>query len=303
MSEALFSRAARMIREADGLLVTAGAGIGVDSGLPDFRSNNGFWRTYPALARAGIQFESIASPDAFRKDARLAWGFYGHRLNIYRQVIPHQGFTLLQAIGATLEHGTFVFTSNVDGQFQKAGIAQECTNEIHGSIHHLQCMDERCSIAIWSADNFNPRVDEETCRLTSELPSCRYCSGLARPNVLMFGDWEWRQVREKEQAKRLGAWLSKVRRPVVIEIGAGTDIPTVRMFSDRFDRLIRINPREPQVHHETAVGIDKGGLESLIGIGQALGLTESETGFGDICGPLAAQAIHATPFEGVKYGR
>ena len=146
------ARAVALIREADGLLVTAGAGMGVDSGLPDFRSNNGFWKTYPALARSGIQFESVASPDTFRRDARLAWGFYGHRLNLYRKTVPHDGFRLLQEIGATLEHGAFVFTSNVDGHFQNAGFPAERVNEIHGSIHHLQCMDEDCSTAIWSAD-------------------------------------------------------------------------------------------------------------------------------------------------------
>jgi len=271
MNAEAFASSAELITSADGLLITAGAGMGVDSGLPDFRSNNGFWRTYPALASAGIQFESIASPDAFRRDSRLAWGFYGHRLNLYRKIVPHRGFALLQDIGAPLEHGAFVFTSNVDGQFQKAGFAEDRVNEIHGSIHHLQCMDERCSTAIWNANGFNPEVDEATCRLTGDLPACRFCGGLARPNVLMFGDWEWRQVREKHQARALGAWLGKVRRPVVIEIGAGTDIPTVRMFSDRFDRLIRINPREPQVHRETAIGIALGGLEALTGIHQALG--------------------------------
>jgi NAD-dependent SIR2 family protein deacetylase len=268
----IYASAAELIASADSLIITAGAGIGVDSGLVDFRSHNGFWNAYPALGRASILFESIATPDAFRRDPRLAWGFYGHRLNLYRQTTPHRGFALLQEIGASLEHGAFVFTSNVDGQFRKAGFAEERIDEIHGSLHHLQCMDERCPIAIWSADGFNPGVEEAACRLTSELPTCRYCGGLARPNVLMFGDWEWRRVREMEQAKRLGVWLGKVRRPVVIEIGAGTDIPTVRMFSDRFERLIRINPREPQVCTERAIGFAVGGLEGLTGIHSAMGL-------------------------------
>ncbi|HQN18542.1 MAG TPA: Sir2 family NAD-dependent protein deacetylase, partial [Syntrophobacteraceae bacterium] len=36
-----------MLREADAVLITAGAGMGVDSGLPDFRGNQGFWNAYP----------------------------------------------------------------------------------------------------------------------------------------------------------------------------------------------------------------------------------------------------------------
>jgi hypothetical protein len=36
--------AAKEIKEADALFITAGAGMGVDSGLPDFRGNSGFWK-------------------------------------------------------------------------------------------------------------------------------------------------------------------------------------------------------------------------------------------------------------------
>lgn len=44
-----FEESAALIAQADGLVVAAGAGMGVDSGLPDFRGREGFWRAYPAL--------------------------------------------------------------------------------------------------------------------------------------------------------------------------------------------------------------------------------------------------------------
>ena len=44
-------RAAEAVASADTLLIGAGAGMGVDSGLPDFRGDKGFWRAYPALRR------------------------------------------------------------------------------------------------------------------------------------------------------------------------------------------------------------------------------------------------------------
>src|SRR5690606_8161485 len=52
-----YSSAAQLLAQADGLLITAGAGMGIDSGLPDFRGSEGFWNAYPALGRARIQFE------------------------------------------------------------------------------------------------------------------------------------------------------------------------------------------------------------------------------------------------------
>ena len=106
---------AELIDQAEALVITAGAGMGIDSGLPDYRGADGFWREYPALRDAGIDFQSIASPSAFTTDAETAWGFYGHRLKLYRRAIPHDGFALLKHWGGMMAGGSFVFTSNVDG--------------------------------------------------------------------------------------------------------------------------------------------------------------------------------------------
>jgi len=53
-------QASAAIQAADALLVTAGAGMGVDSGLPDFRGKQGFWQAYPAIAKLGRSFEQMA---------------------------------------------------------------------------------------------------------------------------------------------------------------------------------------------------------------------------------------------------
>lgn len=100
MSKAGFQRCVELISSATGLLVTAGAGMGVDSGLPDFRGNDGLWNHYPALGKQGMSFADIASPATFYENPKLAWGFYGHRLNLYREAIPHQGFEVLREIGS-----------------------------------------------------------------------------------------------------------------------------------------------------------------------------------------------------------
>ncbi|AXA89814.1 NAD-dependent deacetylase [Massilia sp. YMA4] len=247
LAPALLDRAAALIAQADGLVVAAGAGMGVDSGLPDFRGDAGFWRAYPALGRARMSFTSVASPATFERDPALAWGFYGHRLALYRATVPHEGFALLRAWGERMAHGCHVFTSNVDGQFQTAGFEEQRVHECHGSIHHLQCL-EPCTQTIWPADGFVPDVDTDACRLLNAAPTCPHCGGLARPNILMFGDWGWVEERSARQAARLQAWLARVRRPLVIELGAGTAVPSVRYFSQQVvqagGQLVRLNPRE-----------------------------------------------------------
>ncbi len=98
-------RAAALIAAADALLLTTGAVMGVDSGLPDFRGPEGFWRAYPELGRAGIDFITAASPATFHRDPHLAWGFYSHRLALYRRTLPHAGYDLLRRWGQAKPHG------------------------------------------------------------------------------------------------------------------------------------------------------------------------------------------------------
>lgn len=262
------ARAHAWLAAADGLLITAGAGMGIASGLPDFRGPGGFWQVYPALGRARIAFETIANPAAFDRDPQLAWGFYGHRLELYRRTVPHAGFAQLLALGQGLKLGVQVFTSNVDGQFQKAGFAADRVCEVHGSIHHLQCV-AGCSERIWSADDFLPEVDAEACRLLNHAPTCPHCGALARPNILMFGDGYWVERRTALQYRRLQEWLAAVDRPLCIEIGAGTQIPTVRRFSEQHGwRLIRINPDAAEVPDPaTGLGLPLGGLAGIAALG------------------------------------
>lgn len=268
-------RAAALIAAADALVIAAGAGMGVDSGLPDFRGNAGFWKAYPALAAEGTAFMDIASPAAFFADARRAWGFYGHRLDLYRRSLPHDGYRLLRRWGETKRHGYFVFTSNVDGHFQNAGFDPLRIDECHGSIHRLQCLVP-CSPALWPASGLQPAVDEARCELLGPLPACPHCGAVARPNILMFDDYGWVEERRALQAARCRGWLEQVRRPVVIEIGAGLNIPTVRHFAHRVvlrhgGSLIRINPREADPGSMPGIGIPAGALETLTAIDALLG--------------------------------
>jgi NAD-dependent SIR2 family protein deacetylase len=238
--------AADAIRSADALLIGAGAGMGVDSGLPDFRGPEGFWKAYPAFR--GREFAELSTPHWFQTEPALAWGFFGHRLNLYRAAVPHAGFAILRRWGEAKSGGAFVFTSNVDGQFQKAGFPDDAIVERHGSIHYLQCV-ARCGREIWPANDLHVEVDGSTIRATSDLPRCPECGELARPNILMFDDWEWDQARTLGQRASYKRWLRsvQVRRVVAIELGAGLAIPTVRNECEaRGQALIRINPRESE---------------------------------------------------------
>lgn len=262
------SRAAEALAGAGALLVGAGAGMGVDSGLPDFRGREGFWRAYPAAERLGLSFVELANPRWFHRDPGLAWGFYGHRLNLYRATTPHPGFAILRRWMERMPAGGFVYTSNVDGHFQEAGFPADRVLECHGAIGRLQCLSG-CGFGPFDAGLSPLEIDADALRAADPLPSCPGCGGLARPNILMFGDGGWDSSTTDAQQRRFESWLSSLggARLVVVECGAGTAVPTVRMLCERAARhlggtLIRINLRDDDVP-EGQVGLPLGALEGL----------------------------------------
>lgn len=268
-----FQAAATAIRKAKVLVITAGAGMGVDSGLPDFRGDHGFWNAYPMYERLGLSFVDAANPAHFQRDPAFGWGFYGHRTNLYRATVPHAGFWILRDWIDRFGLDHFVVTSNVDGQFQKAGFSDESILEVHGSIHHLQCLDP-CSSAIWDNNETIP-VDAETMR-ARHIPKCISCGGVARPNILMFGDCSWLSERTRRQERSFDEFVTDHRKEptVVIEMGAGTAIPTIRATSERLGRncgatVIRINPRESQIE-QPHLSLSLGAVQGLKGIDSAL---------------------------------
>ena len=110
------------------------------------------------------------------------------------------------------------------------------------------------------------------------MPVCLRCGGLARPNILMFEDRNWLEARSDTQQQAQQRWLAQLHsesKVVLVEIGAGTAIPSVRNFSQYMSeqygaRIIRINPREPEVANSWDIAIASGALDALVGIDAAL---------------------------------
>lgn len=232
------------ISNADALLVGAGAGMGVDSGLPDYRGSLGFWRA------GDVNFEELSTGQWFIEDPAAAWGFFLSKQRLFERAIPHSGYDALRSIAGRMSRGSFIFSSNIDGHFERAGFSNASLLECHGSGAYLQC-SRMCTRDVWPAPQLDMRIDPTTLRLQAPPPACPRCGHPARPNVLLFGDNMWTCSRHAEQNKRYRAWRDMTRGAdlVIIEVGAGTVIPTVReqceaIASERDAPHIRVNPAE-----------------------------------------------------------
>lgn len=263
----------RNIYNADAVLILAGAGFSADSGLPTFRGTEGFWRAYPPLR--GRAFSQVSSPDMLFSSPKLFQGFYLHRLKMYRDTAPHVGYGKLLGFLEAIGKDYFVVTTNVDGHFLSSGFDKSKVYEIHGSIHSWQCNRYDCESAVFDAPKSTEFTVSESLIPSREI-KCPTCGESARPNILMFNDFEFSGERVDEQAKRFNAWRASLefrsKNVVVLELGAGKAIPTLRYIHNSFLSLssnnigFRVNTDPQELHISRANNqhlISKTGLEFI----------------------------------------
>lgn len=262
----MFENLRKAIKECPNILITAGAGMGVDSGLPDFRGEDGFWKAYPPLKKLGIDFANLANITSFLEKPELVWAFYLHRQKLYQKTNPHYGFELLRDLVSDKDY--FILTSNVDEAFQKAGFEEAKIYECHGNINYFQCL-KGCSDLIWRNEVID-EIDMNDFRVENP-PICPLCKRIARPNIVLFSDWTFNDSRIHKQEYQFRKWVKSKEEEelIIIEIGAGLHISTIRNWGEKIAKensnakLIRINPKECKIDDRLGVGIKMRGLEAL----------------------------------------
>jgi len=236
------------LKKADGFVILAGAGMGIDSGLPDFRGKSGLWTDEKT------NFVKYSSGNIFHSEPLEAWNFYIERIISYRNAIPHKGyFDLLK-----LPKDIFVVTSNIDRQFLKAGYDENKIYEIHGCLRYIQC-SKRCCNDTQDMPEFTRKLYDDI-----EIPKCPKCNAYSRPQVMLFNDPWFVPHKATKEGFRYLDWSNNKEYIVGIEIGAGLTVPSIRLFGqERTQKLIRINPSDYQINRQDDISISKGALEGI----------------------------------------
>lgn len=173
IEEEYLKDAARLFRAARLPVALTGAGISVASGIPDFRSKGGLWTRFAP--------NEYATREVFLHNPEKAWQLYralGKTLEGKEPNPAHYALARLEEQG--MLHG--VVTQNVDMLHQRAG--SKNVLEIHGDHQHLQCLS--------CGELEEIRNKHYTMQ---ELPVCRQCGHILKPNVVLFGE----QVRQLEE--------------------------------------------------------------------------------------------------------
>jgi NAD-dependent deacetylase len=198
---------AALIRDAGSVVALTGAGISVPSGIPDFRSpGTGLW--------ANVDPMEVAHIDAFHRDPRRFWSFYGERFQTLEDKRPNRAHEVL----AEMEDAGLldaVITQNVDRLHARAGSTELI--EVHGSISHSSCLDCRARYPI----------EEVRARHGSDsdgVPRCD-CGTALKPDVVLFGEYLPQDALSRAQQLAAAA-------DVLLCIGSSLEVYPVAQLPD-----------------------------------------------------------------------
>ncbi|MFC1537201.1 NAD-dependent deacetylase [Gemmatimonadota bacterium] len=162
-------QAATWISGCSHLVVSTGAGVSQESGIPTFRdAGTGLWASYDPMQLASVQ--------GFSQDPKLVWEWYAWRRNKVYEARPNPGHLALARLESLVSRMTLV-TQNVDGLHRRAGSGSPI--ELHGNITRVKCfggcgeMHEN-----WSDEKYKGEIP----------PRCNSCGSLLRPDVVWFGE-------------------------------------------------------------------------------------------------------------------
>jgi NAD-dependent deacetylase len=216
-----------VLRGASRVVVTTGAGMSKDSGIPTFRDAlTGFWANYSA--------EDYATEAAFRRDPARVFGWYAWRRRLALAAVPHAGYHALLALEGLVGR-LDVVTQNVDGLHRRVG--SQRVIELHGSLDRFSCLDARHPAD--AAQVPMPEVDGPYAP-----PPCRVCGSPLRPDVVWFGE----MLPERATAD---AWDLAAACDVMLVVGtSGLVHPAAQLphiARDAGATVIEINPDETEL--------------------------------------------------------
>ncbi|HOO72315.1 MAG TPA: NAD-dependent deacylase [Spirochaetota bacterium] len=159
-------KAVELIKKSQFTIALTGAGISVESGIPDFRSAGGLWEKYdPAL---------YASIDSFKRKPEMVWDMLFEMVDIMENAKPNPAHLALARL-EQLGYLSSIITQNIDNLHQAAG--SKHVIEYHGNASRLECLS--CG-RVYEKPEIMPE--------NVAIPRCAACDAVLKPTVIFFGE-------------------------------------------------------------------------------------------------------------------
>ena len=160
----------KLVKASKQTVILTGAGISTESGLPDFRSNDGFW-----TKNKPIQFNEFLLSE---EKQRLSWERNIELHSLLEKILPNKGHAFVEKI-TNMQKNNFLITQNIDGLHQKSGIRENKIIEIHGNAINAACLE--CD-AKQNILDFHDAI-----KFNNPLPKCHDCGGVVKVATISFG--------------------------------------------------------------------------------------------------------------------
>lgn len=157
----------QIVEESENIVFFGGAGVSTESGIPDFRSEEGIYKAWTEYGRPS---EEIICRPFFDRKPEIFFDYYKKNL-LYPQAKPNEAHYALARLERQGKVKTII-TQNIDGLHQAAG--SKNVIELHGSVLRNYCMD--CGKAYGVEHVLN----------TDGIPLCEVCGGIVKPDIVLY---------------------------------------------------------------------------------------------------------------------
>ena len=234
--DAAIDRSADVLKQAKKVAVLTGAGVSAESGVPTFRASDGLWE--------GHRIEDVATPAGFQRDPGVVWKFYNERRANVAKVKPNKGHETLAKLEKRWGDNFTLVTQNVDGLHQAAGSVRVL--EIHGSLYRTRCTGCR-------------QIEHRGLEPLGELPECRQCGAMLRPDIVWFNEVLPSRVWEEAQAAAASCDVLLVVGTSAVVHPAASLIPIARrgqkVDGSRGATIIEVNLTRTEASEHADIGL------------------------------------------------
>ena len=201
------ARLREMVRGARRIAVLSGAGMSTESGIPDFRSPTGVYRT--------LCSEEVFDLGAFRRDPSQFYRVMAPLYAAMARARPNAGHEALARLEALPDKEVCVATQNIDGLHQAAGSRN--VRELHGGLSTMTC--QRCGRRL-------PAEDFRESLLAGTVPLHPGCGGVMKPDIVFFGE----SLPEMALDAAMAAFM---RADLVLVLGTGLAVYPAALLPQR----------------------------------------------------------------------
>ena len=181
--------AAELIKISNYIVAFTGAGISVESGIPDFRSPGGLWEIYNPM--------EYAEYSAFLSHPEKYWKMHRELSRMVLQAKPNPAHLALADLEFKYKKLKAIITQNVDFLHTRAGNTNVL--EIHGSGQTSRCLN--------CGNTYHYTEIQELLDKGVEVPRCFECNGLIKTNTILFGESLPYDVLENARSEIIAADL------------------------------------------------------------------------------------------------